>query len=577
MRIARRVGLGVLLVLVAYGLLAGWQAYQVQKDLRAAEDAVNRLDASLKGDDLTTRNQAAKEFTDHAGAAADRTDGVVWGIAEHVPVLGDDVAAVGSVSRSLDTLASGAVQPLLLTVDTLDGVTQGGRIDVDKLETVREPVATARQATADARQDIAGLDPSDFVGPVRTRLEEYVDRLGDLSDGLDAGDEALEIVPGVLGADGPREYLLVFQNNAEIRATGGIPGSWAQIHAEAGELRIVRQGSSASFQDVRSTPVPITEAEDAVYNDIFGKFWQDATFTPDWPRASDLMRQHWEKLYAPATLDGVISLDPVGMSYLMAGTGPVQVGEVTLDPGSVVDQLLSQPYLTLDPAAQDEFFAEAARSVFTTLTGNIVSPLDLVRGVDKAVKQRRFLFTSFDPDEAEALEGTGVVGDVPDDDGSTPRVVIALNDGTASKMSYYLRYSASVEATGCEGGTQTLAGRLELNQTIPADQAEQLPDVVSGTGDIGIPKGMQLVVVRLHTPTGGTVSDIKVADQKVDVEAVDLDGRGVVTLIAQLDGSGPTEVTWTMTTGAGQQGDGTLQVTPGIEPESQDSEFPSAC
>ena len=38
------------------------------------------------------------------------------------------------------------------------------------------------------------------------------------------------------GADGPRDYLLVFQNNAEIRATGGLPGSWARLHAEDGKL-----------------------------------------------------------------------------------------------------------------------------------------------------------------------------------------------------------------------------------------------------------------------------------------------------------------------------------------------------
>ena len=39
----------------------------------------------------------------------------------------------------------------------------------------------------------------------------------------------------MLGGDGPRNYLLVFQNNAEIRATGGLPGSWAEVHAEDGK------------------------------------------------------------------------------------------------------------------------------------------------------------------------------------------------------------------------------------------------------------------------------------------------------------------------------------------------------
>src|SRR5690242_4198928 len=105
-RIARRAGLVVLLVLVAFGVVAAWQAYQLRQDVAAAQDAVNRLDVTVRGDDVTARNQAAKDLSDSAAAAADRTDGFVWGVVEHVPVFGDDAQAVSAISRSLDTLAS---------------------------------------------------------------------------------------------------------------------------------------------------------------------------------------------------------------------------------------------------------------------------------------------------------------------------------------------------------------------------------------------------------------------------------------------------------------------------------------
>lgn len=577
MRIARRVVLGLLLGLVVLGAFAAWQAYELRQDVTDAEADVNRLDAALRNDDVAARNAAAADLKTHAASAEGRANGFVFDLGGHVPVLGDDVQGVAALTRSLDTLAGSAIDPLLTTVDTLDGVTGGGRIDVDKLRSVQRPVAEARAAAAEARAEVADLDSSGYLRSIRSRFDEYVERLDSLDDGLAAGDQALEILPGVLGADGPRDFLLVFQNNAEIRATGGIPGSWAQVHADDGAVAIVKQGSSSSFQTIENKPVPITKAERKVYSKLLGIYWQDATFTPNWPRAVELMQQRWEAQFAPTQLDGVASLDPVAMSYLMAGTGPVAVGDVTLDAGNLVDQLLNQPYLRLDSAGQDAFFAEAARSVFDAVTGDVADPLELVRGLDRAVGERRFLFTSFDDQEAESLRGAGITGELLDDDGRNPRVVVALNDATASKMSYYLRYETSLTSTGCQDGVQTLEGTTSLSQTIAAADAQTLPETISGPGDIGIPKGAQLVVVRLHTPTGGELTGVAVAGQEFPVKAVQLDGRGVMTLVVQLDGSTPQDVTWSMTTGPGQTGSGVVQVTPGIEPTSEDARFASSC
>ena len=40
-----------------------------------------------------------------------------------------------------------------------------------------------------------------------------------------------------------------------------------------------------------------------------------------------------------------MALDPVAMSYLLDGTGPVQVDGTTLTRDNVVDELLNKPYL----------------------------------------------------------------------------------------------------------------------------------------------------------------------------------------------------------------------------------------
>ena len=69
-------------------------------------------------------------------------------------------------------------------------------------------------------------------------------------------------------------------------------------------------------------------------------------------------------------VSGVISLDPVSLSYLLEATGPVALptGDV-LTSENAVDLLLNGVYLRYaDPRDQDAFFAAAAGSVFGALT-----------------------------------------------------------------------------------------------------------------------------------------------------------------------------------------------------------------
>ena len=59
----------------------------------------------------------------------------------------------------------------------------------------------------------------------------------------------------MLGADGTRSYLVVFQNSAEWRSLGGVVGAVAQIDADDGRLALGAQASSTDFQDAGGEPV----------------------------------------------------------------------------------------------------------------------------------------------------------------------------------------------------------------------------------------------------------------------------------------------------------------------------------
>lgn len=569
----------LLLVLIGTAGWLGWQGWHALRDLKAAEASAEDLRASFTDDDPAVRDRAIADLQDAAAAARGRTDGPLWGALTHLPVVGDDVRGVRAISSSLDTLATDAVPPLVTTVDGLDGITTKGRIDLDAVRRLETPVREANAALAAADADVAHLDSSGYVGPLKSRFDTYADLVGDAARGLAAGDKTVSVLPTMAGADGPRNYLMIFQNNAEIRATGGMPGSWALLHADRGELSMVQQGTAGDFGERAEPILPLSKAELALYDEQLGTYFQDANFTPDFPRAAELWSARWEEQFPGTKLDGVVSLDPVAMSYLLDGTGNIQVDGLTLTSDNLVDQLLNQAYIDLEPAEQDALFADVARALFDAVTEDLASPVDFVSGLDRAAGEGRFRVAAVDPGVQKELSGTGVEGALVGDDGTTPHVDIGLNDATGSKMSYYLRYWSDLNATGCTDDRQTFAGSLTLSQAISPRDAAALPVSVTGTGGFGTDRGSQMVLVRLYGPFGGTVEGVQLDGKKLDADLkiVDVDGRPATTVVVLLSSREDSTLIWTMRSGAGQTDAVHLGITPSVQAGGRRSAFASAC
>ncbi len=571
-----RVLLVAIMVLVGAAAFTAWTVWQVKGDLQRAESSVDAVISAIDADDAQSRDAAIDDLQDAASSASGRTDGLWWSVMTRVPFVGDDAAGVRALSASLDIVASEAVSPVADTLAGLGEVSTDGRIDLVALEGFSQPLMRSRDAMDRAAAEVAGLDSSGYVAPLRGRFDEYARRVAAAASSLASAETAVDVLPGMLGADGPRDYFFLFQNNAEIRATGGMPGSWAQLHAEDGSLELVRQGTASDFPRSARPVVPMTREEVSVYSEGQGTFFQNPGTNPDFPRAAEFWHAHWDARFPDTPIDGVLALDPVGMSYLLDGTGPVQLDDVTLTRDNFVSELLDKPYRTLGTSAQDALFQDAARAVFDAITGDLASPRALVEGLDRAAGEGRFLVASFNETEATTLATTAVAGALPQDDGRTPFVDIDVNDMTQSKMSYYLRYWADVQATSCDedSGTQQLEGSMSLNQVIsPADAAALPVSVTGGPSPFGLELGSQLVELRIHGPHGGSIDEFKVDGRVFEPAMATLDDRPVATLAVALTTRDKKIITWAMTTGAGHEADGQVGMTPSIVPGNKGSVF----
>lgn len=567
------------LVVLVYLAWATYQAFQAKSDLVAAQAALQQIKVSLDADDSSGVDVAIGRLGDVASSADERTSGLVWSGITHLPFVGDDARGVRVASASLSVIAGDGLGPLAQSYDEFDHLTVQRRVDLDLIERITPRLRASHDAFARARDVLGDTDSSDYAPALRTIFDEYVATVGETARALDIAAAASAALPGVVGADGPRNYLFVFENNAEVRASGGLPGSWALVNADDGLLTMVEQGTGASFGERDAPVLPLTPGERSLFGDQLGTYFVDANFTPDYPRAAQLMAARWSEVEGGPPLDAVVSVDTVTLSYLLRGVGEIEVRRTPLSADNVVTALLSSVYAIYPPDEQNDVFQDVAREVLEAAKRDLVSPYKFMRAMYTAAQEGRLhvapLREELPPELTE-----GVVGGDLEQSPGRPRVDITLNDATGSKMSYYLRHSADVDVTGCEGGAQQLSAALELSQDIPAGEASRLPPYVTGAGRFGTAAGEQLLLIRLFAPEGGTITDVVLDGEQIDkafLTPVEISGRPAVTVVVQLDGSTPSELTWQMAGAPGDDSDVDLRVTPGIEPGTFNKTIPTGC
>jgi hypothetical protein len=235
------------------------------------------------------------------------------------------------------------------------------------------------------------------------------------------------------------------------------------------------------------------------------QYIQNATQVPSFPLAAQLSREMWAR-ETGTQVDGVLSLDPVALSYLLESTGPITLptGDV-LSSDNATQLLLNDVYLRYDrPADQDAFFEAAASSVFTALAGGSADPAALVSALARAGDERRLMIWNAAEAEQAVLDGTTLQGLLPTTDGDETAFGVYVNDGTGSKMDYYMNLGTGVAWCTATAGSADAVLTATLRNDAPADAAA-LPPYITGSGNYGVEVGLTETVSYLYLPEGSEI------------------------------------------------------------------------
>jgi hypothetical protein len=362
---------------------------------------------------------------------------------DKVPVLGrQHSAARALVVLGLRGSVAGA--ELAAVLQAAPAIRAEGDVprSLESLVTTRlRRVEAALAALLAAADRAASLDERGLVPQLARQVRSVKAMLRDAGPVLERGRGLLALEEYLLSST--HRILVVSQNGAELRPTGGFSGSYGVIEAGPTGVRLDK------WQDIYALPDPryrdvflmpyvpdgFTPPPNAALTSEFGL--REANWWIDFPTSARAMLGFWRD-YRQPSVDGVVVVDTIAMQYLLEALGPIGVPSFseTFTPENLLTRLL---YYTMVKGG------EGRKDVLVALAGELeqrvlgASPGELAKAAQalaKAADAKHVQLYFTDPGAEAAITSLGWSGRIAPPGGATDVLVIsnAMNLGSKINM-----------------------------------------------------------------------------------------------------------------------------------------------
>ena len=483
---------------VATTLFALSQREAVETAIDQTRAAVDDASSQDTASTITAFDTASASFEDVTVA------GDAWWLvpARFVPVLGPNLQftrAAVDAGADLNRVAG----QLSTSIDQTALRSPTGGIDLRVLASMQEPVTTAVDQIAVARTTLESHDSPWLVGPLREGLDELLGELGSAEDSAGTAQLAVDRAPQILGADGPRRYLMLLGNPAESRDIGGHIGNWAEVVADNGVLSVSTVGQPYDLAGPATSP-PLSLTPGAYPQSLVELrpqyFPQNWGGSPDFPTVAALARELFMQSRPGQELDGVIYADPSAFAALLNFTGPQPVAgtDIVLTPENAAAFFTTDQFTVFDTETEgNQVVSGLIEAVMERFgTAQLPSPQRMAEVLGPVVREGRLQFVSFDDADTPLLDRIGLSGAV-ERPGSGDLLSVLTRNTNPSKVDVYLQRSTEY-SVDWDPITGEVDARLIVTLTNDAP-AGGLPTVVGG-GVPGLAPGTNRTTLSVLSP-----------------------------------------------------------------------------
>lgn len=506
-RRARRIASGVVAagVVLSVPLLvaAALSASRVRSGADAARQAFDAVGQGTAASAVQPLQVAAADF---AGAAHDL--GAWWTEPSRlVPVVSEQRTALAGATAAAARLGTVAAS-VAPSFDTSRLAYHGGAIDLAAVTAMGPPARVLDGALTVAADRVAAVRSPWLAGPVAAELGRFARQVGRARTSTSLAVAATARLPAMLGASGPRHYVVLFMSLAESRGLGGIVGAYAELTAQDGRVTLTRSGSEGDL-NAALPAAGATLTGPANFLSRYGqfdpgRFFQDVTLSPDLPTVGAVVSQMFPQAGGDH-VNGVLVVDPYGLARLLAITGPVAVPGLAqpLTSTTAVPFLL-RGLFALDggsDVAQNAVLKDLLHAAFSRLVdGSLPAPAALSQALEPAVLGGHIGLWSADPRDAGLVAGLHLADAFPAP-GSSDLVSVTTQNAGANKLDAYIHQSITDQVT-VDPTTGAVRARLTvtLRNAVPASG---LPStVIDSPLAPGTPPGADPLLVSVYSPYG---------------------------------------------------------------------------
>lgn len=531
-RVAKRVILISLAVFIVFFVLPFSNLYFQARPLIASSQ---KLIAASKSQDLPLIKSSLDQVEADLKPVAGSYKLVAW--MKYLPFGGVYVADLGhgiNIARdgvSLGKIVITTIEPYADFLGLATGGAQSGeqtaedRIDfiIAALPEIAKNADAISEKMAAIKKQTDQIDPNKypetFQGKVvRENLKKGIILVNQTNSLVANSKPVLEAAPFLLGTEEERTYMVVFQNDKELRPTGGFLTAYSIMTVDKGKFEPVISNDiynlDARYKPAVAAPDPIRDYLKGPYTISKNLFLRDMNWSPDFIESMDLFYAESQKA-GIGDIDGIIAVDTQVLVNLLNVIGQIGVSgfgnfSTEIIPECNCPQVIYELESFADvegPIVWDPISGEIIyRPPNSDNRKGIIGPLmnsmlanvlaqpkeklpDLLDAVTKSLFEKHILVYMIDDDLRNKVADFGIAGKIVASDGDYLHINDANLGGRKSNLYVMQEVTQDIEVAKDGSVTKTVS----ITYKNPEKHDGWLNSVLPNWVRIYVPEGSELI------------------------------------------------------------------------------------
>jgi hypothetical protein len=513
------------------------QIKSVANEAKLTEAAARKVYDALKTQDLFLANQELQGLKTQVDRTSQKIDLFRW--FGFIPFIGEYWKDADRIMNA----AEAGVQATEIMVKTIEpyadvigfsgqGSFMGGTAEdrivkiVETLDKVTPELDSIAEKLKIVNQNISDIDPKRYpfyyqgkkIDQLILTGQEYAK---DALFAVTTAKPAIQVLPQVLAVEGERKYMVLFQNDAELRATGGFMTAYGILRVEKGKIFQEKSEDIYTLDSKLNSQIPAPEMVRKYLPLVYRKYIRDVNISPDFKVSMDEFLKMYQSIPGEPKVDGIISVDTQVLSDIIEVLGPIEVPgyetySVESDPRCDCPQVIyelellaDRPVATLKQGRKD-ILAPMLQAILTKAYG---SPKQiwpkLFQVVTTNIGEKHVLFYLLNESEQQAAEQLNIAGRIREFDGD----YLHINDinfaGAKSNMFINQEVEQTYEIGDDRKITKTVS--VKYQNPFPASNCNL------EAGQLCL-NGTLRNVIRLYVPNGSKLIEAQGSEIQVETK-----------------------------------------------------------